>query len=77
MNTAALLTALLVVAALALLWAARRGRLSAFCAGPSNIGLYDSPFYYPRYVARTALAWDSDRRCVAYCGVGDCAIWCR
>lgn len=54
-----------------------RPRNGAFCAGPSNIGLYDHPYYYPTYEARLATSWDQSRRCAAYCGIGDCAVWCR
>lgn len=48
-----------------------------FYPGPQNIGLYDHPYGYPRYQARRAKWWDRRHRCAAYCGSGDCVIWCR
>jgi hypothetical protein len=45
--------------------------------GPYNIGLYDSPRYYPFYQARNWLTWDPDRRCVAYCRGGGCTLSCH
>jgi hypothetical protein len=86
-SDAVLLTAVIAVIALILAWyARRRGRPAPhkFHAGPSNLGLYDHPYWYPAYPGRGAVQWDVDRRCAAYCasdeppcGPGGCGVWCR
>ncbi len=45
--------------------------------GPYNIGLYDSPRYYPFYQARDWLTGAPDSRCVAYCRGDGCTLACH
>jgi len=83
------MAAILVVLVLLIAWAVwrheanegfHRGRRhcrGGQCSGPHNIGLYDYPYKYPSYEGRSAIRWDGDRRCVAYCGQSPCTIWCR
>lgn len=46
--------------------------------GPYNIGLYDSPYYYPFYQGREyTAAWDGGGQCVTYCRADGCTVVCR
>lgn len=76
----AAILALLIVVILVVAWAARgraEARGGAFCPGPYNMQLYDSPYFYPYYEARAQQQWDADRKCVSFCGQSPCTIWCR
>jgi hypothetical protein len=57
--------------------AAFHGRPFGRGRGPYNIGLYDSPRYYPYYQAQDWLAWDTDGRCSAACRSDGCTLQCR
>jgi hypothetical protein len=70
----------LVTIILAAAWAAHlrtRERGGAFCPGPYNMQIYDSPYFYPYYEARAQQQWDADRKCVSFCGQSPCTVWCR
>jgi len=76
--TIAVIAAILIVVLAAtrvVAWVAR----DKFCGpGPYNMGLYDSPRYYPHYEAPAFVGWDVGRRCAAYCGgPGGCTVACR
>lgn len=81
---------LIVLVLLLLVWGWRREQGEHFYdTGPLNMQLYDSPRYYPYYMGRDALMFDSDARCAAYCmgsdpteatgpaSPGGCTVWCR
>jgi hypothetical protein len=79
LTEAVLLTSLLIIIVLALAWYSHREgqRGGTFCPGPYNIGLYDSPHFYPTYEGRDSVEWDGDRRCATYCQQEPCVVWCR
>jgi hypothetical protein len=70
--------ALLLLAAVFMLWRKNPLLGEGYCPGPSNITLYDAPYKgYPTYEGRGATWWDGDRRCAAYCQQSPCVVWCR
>jgi hypothetical protein len=44
---------------------------------PYNLGLYDAPYKYDSSEKASALAWDGEGRCRAFCTQSPCAVWCR
>lgn len=74
------LLVVIILVAFAAIWVLplrTRERGGAFCPGPYNMQIYDSPYFYPYYEARAQQQWDADRKCVSFCGQSPCTIWCR
>ena len=44
---------------------------------PYNLGLYDSPRYYPYYMMDDWNSWDAGGRCGVACRADGCALACR
>lgn len=45
--------------------------------GPYNLGLYDSPRYYPYHMSDAWTHWDPAGRCGAACRADGCVLSCR
>lgn len=45
--------------------------------GPYNLGLYDSPRYYPYFATDAWTLWDPAGRCGAACRDDGCTLSCR
>ena len=74
----AVLAAVIAIAAAAALRRGGQASGGGFDTGaPYNLGLYDSPRYYPYYMLDDWNSWDAGGRCGVACRADGCALACR